>query len=145
MNPMLVTMICDFCRYELYLGQTYTLVEKERALCMNEVKQEQPQEVMLPIEWHIPEDLQGHYANNVIVQPGQFEINLFFFESRIPPFAGQPEASREYLLKQGSVRFECVGKMTVDPQLVPEFIKALQIGLDNYNASKSRSEREASK
>jgi hypothetical protein len=102
---------------------------------MSEVEREQPQEVMLPIEWHVPESLQGHYANNVLVQPGQFEINLFFFESRIPPFAGPPEASREYLLKQGSVRFECVGKMTVDPQLVPEIIKALQIGLDNYNAS----------
>ena len=112
---------------------------------MSEVEREQPEEVMLPIEWHVSENLQGHYANNVLVQPGQFEINLFFFESQIPPFTGSPEASREYLLKQGSVRFECVGKMTVDPQLVPEIIKALQIGLDNYNASKSSNEREVSK
>ena len=112
---------------------------------MSEVEREQPEEVMLPIEWHVSENLQGHYANNVLVQPGQFEINLFFFESRIPLFTALPEASREYLLKQGAVRFECVGKMTVDPQLVPEIIKALQIGLDNYNASKSSNEREVSK
>src|SRR6266513_1215988 len=112
---------------------------------MSEVEREQPEEVMLPIEWHVSENLQGHYANNVLVQPGQFEINLFFFESRIPLFTGLPEASREYLLNHGEVRFECVGKMTVDPQLVPEIIKALQIGLDNYNASKSSNEREVSK
>lgn len=104
---------------------------------MSEVEQEQSHEITLPIEWHVPENLQGHYANNVLVQPGQFEINLFFFESQIPPFAGPPEESKEYLLKQGSVRFECVGKMTVDPQLIPEIIKALQTGLDNYNASKT--------
>ena len=33
--------------------------------------------------------------------------------------------------------------MTVAQQLVPEIIKALQTGLDNYNAAKAREEREA--
>jgi hypothetical protein len=51
---------------------------------MSEVEQEQSHQITLPIEWHVPENLQGHYANNVLVQPGQFEINLFFFESQIP-------------------------------------------------------------
>ena len=44
---------------------------------MSEVEREQPQEVTLPIEWHVPENLQGHYANNVLVQPGQFERDAF--------------------------------------------------------------------
>lgn len=112
---------------------------------MNEEEQKQSNEIMLPVEWHVPDTVQNRYAHNVLVQPGKHEITLFFFETQIPPFAGPPEANREYLLKQGSVRFECVGKMTVAPQLVPEIIKALQVGLDNYNASKANDEREANR
>lgn len=111
---------------------------------MNEVEREdQPSSgIMLPIEWHVPETMHNQYVHNIIVQPGAHEITLFFFETQIPPFAGSPEENRNYLLKQGSVRFECVSKMTVAPQLVPEIVKALQLGLENYNASQKREESE---
>ena len=112
---------------------------------MSEVEQEPSDGITLPIEWHVPDTVQNRYVHNVIVQPGNHEITLFFFETQIPPFVGPPEANREYLLKQGSVRFECVSKMTVAPQLVPEIIKALQVGLDNYYASKASEERETSR
>jgi hypothetical protein len=112
---------------------------------MSNKEREQPQEVTLPVEWHVPENVQNRYVHNVLVQPGKHEITLFFFETQIPPFAGPPEFYREYLLKQGSVRFECVGKMTVAPQLVPEIIKALEEGLDNYNTSNASEERETSR
>ena len=103
---------------------------------------EEEQGVTLPVEWHVPEGLQSHYANHLIVQPGQNEIILFFFETQIPPFGGPTEANREYLLKQGSVRFECVGKMIVAPQMVPEIIQALQTGLNSYTTGKMNEERE---
>jgi hypothetical protein len=125
--------------------RTNTNFSSERAHAMSEVEREQPQEVTLPIEWHVPDNIQNQYVHNVLVQPGIHEITLFFFETRIPPFVGSPEANREFLLKQGSVRFECISKLTVAPQLVPEIIKALQTGLDNYNASKASEEREASR
>jgi hypothetical protein len=112
---------------------------------MNEAEQEQPLEISLPIEWHVPDSIQNRYVHNVLVQPGKYEITLFFFETQIPPFAGPAEANREFLLKQGSVRFECISKLTVAPQLVPEIIKALQTGLDSYNASKENEEREESR
>ena len=112
---------------------------------MSEAQQEQQplQNITLPIDWHVSDSVQGRYVDNVIVQPGQHEITLFFFETQIPPFVGSPEANREYLLKQDSIRFECISKMTVAPELVPEIIKALQTGLDNYNASKANEEGEA--
>ena len=112
---------------------------------MSEVERDHPQEIKLPIEWHVPDSIQNRYMHNLIVQPGRYELTLFFFETQIPPFVGSPEANREYLLKQDSIRFECISKMTVAPELVPEIIKALQTGLDNYNASKSSNEREVSK
>lgn len=110
---------------------------------MNKDEEEQREIITLPIEWHVPDSIQNKYVHEMLVQHGKHEITLFFFESQIPPFAGPPEANREYLQKHGSVRFECVGKMTVSPQLVPEIIKALQAGLDNYNAAKAFEEREA--
>ena len=105
---------------------------------MSEAEQESqsPQGISLPIDLHVPDTLHNQYIHNVIVQPGQHEITLFFLEAHIPPFIGSPEENREYLIQQGSVRFECVSKLVVAPQLVPEIIKALQVGLDNYNASK---------
>lgn len=112
---------------------------------MSDSKQEQPEEIVLPIEWHVSDAVQNRYVHNVLVQPGKYEITLFFFETQIPPYSGSPQANREFLLKQGSIRFECVGKMTVAPQLVPEIIKALQAGLDNFNASQIREERETNR
>jgi hypothetical protein len=110
---------------------------------MSEKEQEgQPLEgVPLSINWHVPETIHNQFIHNVIVQPGQNEITLSFFETHIPPYVGSPEANREYLQKQ-SIRFECVGKFVVTPQFIPEIINALQVGLENYNASKASEERE---
>jgi len=143
---------CSFSRYKLIdelrflpiwfiVKTSHTLVEKE--IPMSEIEQEEQssQGVTLPIEWHVPDTIRNQYVNNVIVQPGQHEITLFFFETHIPPYVGSPEANREHLLTQ-SVRFECVSKSIVAPQLIPEIIKALQIGLDNYNAAHASEERE---
>src|SRR5437016_9719002 len=109
---------------------------------MSEIEQESSKGIMLPIDLHVPDTLHNQYVHNVIVQPGQHEITLFFFETQIPPFVGSPEANREYLLKQGSIRFECIGKMIVAPQMVPEIMQALQTGLNNYTTGKMNEERE---
>ena len=109
---------------------------------MNEEEQEQLHGVTLPIEWHVPDSIQNRYVHNLIVQPGRYELTLFFFETQIPPFLGSPEESRDFLLKNGAIRSECVSKMTVSPQLIPEIIKALQSGLDNYNRMQANEERE---
>jgi len=99
---------------------------------MSENERDHLQEIILPIEWHVPEQIQNRYAHNVIVQPGSHELTLFFFETQIPPFTGSPEEIRTFLTKQSSIRSECIGKITVSPELVPEIIKALQTGLDGY-------------
>lgn len=106
---------------------------------MSDTEQEEQsqQGVKLPIEWHVPESIQNRYVHNVIVQPGQHELTIFFFETQIPPFLGEPEEYRDFLTQRGSIRAECIGKLTVSPELLPDIIKALQTGLDNYNRIKS--------
>ena len=109
---------------------------------MSEVEQEEQsqQGITLPIEWHVPESIQNRYVHNVIVQPGRHELTLFFFETQIPPFLGSPEEVRDFLTKQGSIRSECVSKLTVAPELASEIINAIQTGLDNYKRIKTGEE-----
>lgn len=109
---------------------------------MNEERQEQPREITLPIEWHVSDSVQNRYVHNLIVQPGRHELTLFFFETQIPPFLGSSEEVRDFLTKHGSIRSECVSKLTVSPQLVPEIIKALETGLENYNRLNTDEEKE---
>jgi hypothetical protein len=45
---------------------------------MNKEEQEQSHEITLPIEWHVPDSIQNRYVHNVLVQPGKYELTLFF-------------------------------------------------------------------
>lgn len=108
---------------------------------MNDEERNQQNGVSVPVTFHVSEGLQSHYVHNILVQPGQREISIFFFETQIPLFAGSPVDNSEYLREQG-VRFECVGKMIVAPGLIPEMIEALKVGLHNYNEARGNEERE---
>lgn len=44
------------------------------------MEEEDQKKLALPIEWHFPEGIQSHYANNVLAQIGQYEIDISFFE-----------------------------------------------------------------
>lgn len=101
--------------------------------------------VNLPIDWHIPENLQSQYASNVFVQPGEYEIVLSFFETRAPVLTGSPEENLTKLKKLESVQAKCVARIIVAPDLVPKLIQALQNGLDGYLAIRELLEKEGNK
>lgn len=121
---------------------------KERVISvMSEPSREEQQvhSMDIPIEWHIPDSIQSRYASNVFVQAGQYEIVLSFFETQLPIFTGSTEENKAKLEQMGAVQAECVGRIIVDPDVVPNLIKALQRGLDIYRASKLRAEGEISR
>jgi hypothetical protein len=114
---------------------------------MSEVEREgrgeQPSSnVTIPVEWPIPDNIQSQYASAVFVQPGQYEITLSFFEVRPPVLTGTPEENRATLEKLGPIQAKCVGRIIVDPDLIPKLIDALQIGLEGYHASKANQQGE---
>ncbi len=118
-----------------------TLVEKEHTF-MSETEQEGREEQLseilnFPIEWHVSDTLPSHYAANVFVQPGQYEVILTFFEMRPPLLTGTPEQNKATLEKLGAVRAECVSRIIIDPDLIPKLIEALQKGLEGYHASRA--------
>jgi len=98
-----------------------------------EIEQEQTKIVSLPVDWHFPEGLQSRYANNVLVQAGQYEFVISFFEIQPPLLLGSPEENEAKLKQIGAVRAECVSKVIVSPEVIPGLISALQIELEKYN------------
>lgn len=99
------------------------------------MSREEQRGVSLPIDWHIPEGTKSRYANNVLVQVGQFEITISFFEAELPILLGQPEENKKKLEELGVVRAECVSKIVISPEFLPILIKALENGLETRHRS----------
>ena len=101
---------------------------------MSEAEQEKetPTLTNLSIDWHIPENAQSRYANNVLVQSTQHEIIISFFETQIPPLIGTATENAARLKEIGSVRADLVSRIIVAPGILPAMISALQTGLETY-------------
>ena len=106
---------------------------------MSEIEQEQPEatEISLPVNWHFPEGIQSRYANNILVQTGQFEFIISFFEMQPPLLLGSPDENKKRLETLGEIQAECVGKIVVPHELVPAIISVLQTEYDRFHASKA--------
>lgn len=90
------------------------------------------EKIRIPLEWHYPDDLITRYSNNMLVQHGENEFFLSFFEIRPPILVGSEEERRQQLANTESIRAECVARLTVSPDTLENFIEALQANLDRY-------------
>lgn len=93
-------------------------------------------EVQIPVDWHIPVDFPSPYASNMFAQAGEYEIVLSFFQTKLPLLTGTPEENRAKLEQLGVIQADCVGRIIVNPDLVPKIIQALQTTYDAYVATK---------
>ena len=106
---------------------------------MNEPNKEAlSQNINIPIDWHVPNDFQSQYASNVFVQAGEYEIIISFFQAQLPILAGTPEENIAKIRELGAIQANCVGRMIVNPELVPKIINVLQDTLDKYRAAKEQ-------
>lgn len=104
----------------------------------NEQKQQTPLRMALPVEWHVPEHVNSRYVDNIIVQTKKHDATISFFEIQVPPFVGTPEEVRAFLEKVSPIRAECVSKVVVAADFLPEMIQALQTAYDEYLAVKEQ-------
>jgi len=88
---------------------------------------------LVPIEWYFPETIQSRYATNIIVHHSKTEFVISFFETIPPPLLGTPEEIQEQMKSIKSVRAECVGRIIVAAEKMPDFLKAMQENLEKYN------------
>lgn len=95
--------------------------------------QEQPGFLRIPIEWYFPEGLVSRYAANFVVQRGQNEFILSFFEVYPPIVLGEPEEQKAALDHLESVRAECVARIIVAPQQLLALADLLQDQIDKHS------------
>jgi len=93
-------------------------------------KEETP--VTVPIETYFPDDLQTKYSTHMAVQHTQHEFTIFFFEAHPFPVVGTPKEIKETLEKM-TISGECVARIVVAKDRMPDFVKALQKNLKNFN------------
>ncbi|SRR6266487_1096681 len=108
---------------------------------MSEIEQK-PDIINIPINWHVPDNIQSQYATNVIVQAGQHEFFISFFEVKLPPFVGKPEEIMSHFQRLGYIQADCVGRIIMSVEEIQNFINALQTSLDAYRSTQSDESKE---
>ncbi len=88
----------------------------------------------IPIVWHVPEDLISRYATNMIVQMTENEFVISFYELP-PPIIIDPIKDLENL---NSVAAECVARIIVAGNKMPEFVEVLSRQVAAYKEKKAR-------
>jgi hypothetical protein len=101
-------------------------------------EQEEKETLPIPIEWHFPESLASRYATNLVVQSTEHEFVISFFEMRQPIVLGSAEDRKAQLEQIKSVRAECVARIIVAAEKMPEFVKVLQVRLEAFRASRQK-------
>jgi hypothetical protein len=87
---------------------------------------------MLPVEWHIPDDLVPRYATNMVVQHSKYEFKLSFFDIQNPVILGSVEERQKAMERLQGVRAKCVGQIVVNPARMKEWISVLQANFNIY-------------
>ncbi|MGZ5437184.1 MAG: DUF3467 domain-containing protein [Pyrinomonadaceae bacterium] len=95
-------------------------------------KKKKTEDRVIPVIWNFPDDLWSGYATNIIVQAGEQELYLSFFEAQ-PPIILQPEDWEEL----ESVNAECIARIIVTPDRLAKFIDVLQQQLDTFNKKRA--------
>lgn len=92
-------------------------------------KNDQTEPLVIPIEWNISDDIVARYATNMLVQSGENEFFVSFFESRPPLLLGTPEQISKQVIGLKSVKANCVAQIIISAEKMPSFIEALQTSL----------------
>ena len=95
-------------------------------------KKKPAQQRAIPVVWNFPEDTLSGYATNLLVQTGEQELFLSFFETR-PPVLFDPADAE----KLESVTAECIAQIIVTPERLAKFMEVLQQQLDAFNTKRA--------
>lgn len=88
--------------------------------------------ITLPLDYQFPDDVKGLYATNILIQHGENEFGLFFFQVQRPVILGDLEDARKRILSEGKIVTKCVAKIFVSPAQIPGLIQALQSNYDQF-------------
>jgi hypothetical protein len=92
------------------------------------------EDVQIPLRFNIPSGMTSRYAHHMLVQPGEHEVTLSFFEIFPPLLLGSPEEQKEILKKEG-VKAECVARVTIAKARYFGFVKAWESIIEQLSAT----------
>lgn len=78
----------------------------------------------------------SRYATHIVVQHTEHEFIISFFEVQPPVLLGMPEEIEARLEQIESIRADCVARVIVAAERMPEFVRVLQDNLDTYPSRK---------
>jgi hypothetical protein len=90
------------------------------------------QAVPFPIEWAFPEGTEGKYATHLVINHGQHEFFISFFQIRPPLLIGSDEEIEAQIAELKSVRAEFLSTIIIPADGLEGFIATLQEHLENY-------------
>ncbi len=77
----------------------------------------------LPLHFNIPVGMPSKYATNVLIQVGEDEVIISFFEAQ-PPIIMNDSPEVVEMLKKTGIRADCVAKVVVPKNKFINFSKA---------------------
>lgn len=92
----------------------------------SEAVQEGLENVTIPLEWHVSDQIVSRYANHLVIQRSEQNFYLSFFEAVPPLIIGGPAETLAQLRELGAVRSECVARLVVSADRLPALITILQ-------------------
>jgi hypothetical protein len=88
------------------------------------------EELRIPLEWYVPDDLESKFATNIVVQRSEYEVVLNFFEIERPLIMiDDTEVTRKQWQSLETIRARCVARVVVSQERMPSFIDAIQRNL----------------
>jgi hypothetical protein len=103
-------------------------------------QEEQRRGIAVPIEWHIPDDIQARYATNLVVQHLEHEFVISFFEIKPPILLGDPKEIAEKAQAVKSIKAKCIAQIIVAEERMPDFIRTMQDNLRHFKEEASDAE-----
>ncbi len=82
--------------------------------------------LQIKVNFRIPGRMPSVYAHNMLIQAGEDEITLSFYEVILPPIMGTPSEEQVNALKEIGLVAECVARVTVAKSKFLGFAGAMQ-------------------
>ena len=101
------------------------MAEKKKKKHDEEGSMAQREAFEMPIELCIPEGMPSAYANHCVVQWGEHECKIAFFEIDPPMLIGTSEEKIEQAKNLGSIKARCVGRIVLAKEFAPKLLKIL--------------------
>jgi hypothetical protein len=83
-----------------------------------------PDSIQVKVSFRVPQRMPSLYAHHMMIQPGEHEVLLSFFEVLPPPSFGPDEEAIKKIQEVGVVA-ECVARITIAKDRFPSFARAM--------------------